>query len=61
MSEALRHAEIHHQNKVREIVGKQNRELKEMSLVLKECSRCIAQGQSRCCRRAIGAGHIRHK
>ncbi len=46
MSEALRHAEIHHQNEVREIVGKQTRELKEMSLVLKSAVVALHKGKA---------------
>ncbi len=46
MSEALRHAEIHHQNEVREIVGKQTRELKEMSLALKSAVVALHKGKA---------------
>jgi hypothetical protein len=46
MSEALRHAEIHHQNEVREIVGKQTRELKDMSLVLKSAVVALHKGKA---------------
>lgn len=46
MSEALRHAEIHYQNKVREIVGKQTRELKDISLVLESAIIALHKGKA---------------
>ena len=46
MSESLRHAEIHHQNEVREIVGKQTRELKEISLVLESAVIALNKGKA---------------
>jgi len=46
MSEAVRHAEIHHQSKVRELVGKQTRELEAMSLVLKSAVVALHKGKA---------------